>query len=150
MCIEDIVSNTLACPFSLLMVVFCQTIEETSLNSSYTFYYLHLGAFILLTEALLRFLFSPGRLSHFYCLNWDSGDTNPAHQAGDSNPIKTLSVHFHLYVSILFSQASFLPVEEKMVPLFLHLHPFFSLYQERTAFPPLNSTLKILMRDFSG
>ena len=60
MCIEDIVSNTLACPLSLLMVFvffFCQTIEETSLNSSYTFYYLHLGAFILLTDALLRFFF---------------------------------------------------------------------------------------------
>ena len=96
------------------------------MNSSYTFYYLHLGAFILLTDALLRFFFSPGRLFHFYCLNWDSGDTNPAHQAGDSNPIKTLSVHVHLCVSILFSQASFLPIEEKMVPLFLHLHLFFS------------------------
>ena len=124
MCIEDTVSNTLACPFSLLMVFFYQTIAETFLKSSYTFYYL--GAFILLTDALLRFFFfSPGRLSHFCCHHWDSGDTNPAHQAGDSKPIKTLSVHFHLYVSILFSQASFLPIEEKMVPLFLHLHFFF-------------------------
>ena len=58
MCIEDIVSNTLVCPFPLLMVFFfCQIIEETSLNSSYTFYYLHLGAFILLTDALLRYFF---------------------------------------------------------------------------------------------
>lgn len=55
MCIEDTVSNTLACPFSLLMVFFYQTIAETFLNSSYTFYYL--GAFILLTDALLRFFF---------------------------------------------------------------------------------------------
>ena len=77
----------------------------------------------------LDIFFSLGRLSHFCCHNWDSGNTNPAHQAGDSNPIKTLSVHFHLYVSILRSQASFLLIEEKMVPLFLHLHLFF--------FPPL-------------
>ena len=55
MCIEDTVSNTLACPFSLLKVFFYQTIAETFLNSSYTFYYL--GAFILLTDALLRFFF---------------------------------------------------------------------------------------------